>query len=110
MLTQSDVSTRLLYLFVRSRKKIGGNTKLSNVMVVAPIRSRMAPKFGKDRAITRSPVIQAERNSALLTPNTEDPFLEWSFIDSVILPEDILRTSSKNWNGGLRTMGSADMR
>ena len=39
---------------------------MSKVMVVAPMRSRIAPKFGSERAITRSPSMQPDRKSALL--------------------------------------------
>ena len=45
---------------------MGGNTKLSKVMVVAPMRSRMSSKFGTEREIARSANMIPDRWSALL--------------------------------------------
>ena len=41
-------------LSARNRKKSGGNMKLRQVIVVDPIRSRMAPKSGRERARSKS--------------------------------------------------------
>ena len=58
------MSLRLLYFFESTKKKIGGKTKLSKVMVVAPMRFRIAPKFGRERPITKSTNMQADRKIA----------------------------------------------
>ena len=41
---------------------------MSKVMVVAPIRFRIAPKLGRDRAIINSVVITRDRKITLLMP------------------------------------------
>ena len=58
------MSLRLLYFFESTKKKIGGKTKLSKVMVVAPMRFRIAPKFGRERPITNRTNMQADRKIA----------------------------------------------
>ena len=41
---------------------------MSKVMVVAPIRFRIAPKLGRERAIISSVAITSDRNITLLIP------------------------------------------
>ena len=41
---------------------------MSKVMVVAPIRFRIAPKLGRERAIISSVAITRDRNITLLIP------------------------------------------
>ena len=85
-MSSPEISLRLLYFFESNKKKIGGKTKLSKVIVVAPIRSRIAAKFGKERAITRSPNMQPDRKRALLTFESEMfEIYQWPFQDDDIL-------------------------
>ena len=50
---------------------MGGRTKLSKVMVVAPMRSRMAPKTGRERARSNMRAMTVSLKRTRVTQNSE---------------------------------------
>ena len=52
------------------RKKMGGKMKLRHVIVVAPIRSKIAPKSGRDNPRSRSKAMTVVLKIILFGPNS----------------------------------------